>query len=237
MKKHFDIMSRFEASFTTLRNASTCISHSLLGSVHTGVSGRLGVLCRCAVSCCWHSKALSNKTVTAPGSHAFQASWFLYDWSRIRAGRTAVGLSITLFHNSSTEQLCTEQLLGCLPHCDTNPIQNHCTVIRCPGCHMYAHIDHNHLPDMDAQTGQAVLPVCACNPLGSQLGSLSRGRTHIETHWGSCTQAAFKRPDANSLNKGAVEEALQWDKVKPEDKTLAHQAGPPSAPSCLFVIP
>ncbi|KAL3155900.1 putative 3',5'-cyclic phosphodiesterase pde-3 [Trebouxia sp. C0010 RCD-2024] len=36
-------------------------------------------------------------------------------------------------------------------------------------------------------------------------------------------EAAFKRPDANSLNRGAVEEALEWDKVKPEDKTLAHQ--------------
>ena len=38
-------------------------------------------------------------------------------------------------------------------------------------------------------------------------------------------QAAFKRSPANSLGAGAGEEgpALDWEKVKPEDKTLAHQ--------------
>lgn len=47
-------------------------------------------------------------------------------------------------------------------------------------------------------------------------------------------QAAFKRAPASSLGAGAMEEApaLDWEKVKPEDKTLAHQVSMP----CLFYI-
>lgn len=38
-------------------------------------------------------------------------------------------------------------------------------------------------------------------------------------------QAAFKRAPASSFGTGAADKALtvEWDKVKPEDKTLAHQ--------------
>jgi len=38
-------------------------------------------------------------------------------------------------------------------------------------------------------------------------------------------QAAFKRPLANSLGSANRSESpeVDWDKIKPEDKTLAHQ--------------
>ncbi|KAL3145886.1 putative 3',5'-cyclic phosphodiesterase pde-3 [Trebouxia sp. C0009 RCD-2024] len=40
-------------------------------------------------------------------------------------------------------------------------------------------------------------------------------------------QAAFKRPDANSLNKGAVEEALEWDKMLVKCADIGHLAAAP----------
>ena len=43
-------------------------------------------------------------------------------------------------------------------------------------------------------------------------------------------QAAFKRPLANSKGSAGKSESpeVDWDKIKPEDKTLAHQVIKPS---------
>lgn len=47
-------------------------------------------------------------------------------------------------------------------------------------------------------------------------------------------QAAFKRPAVHSAHQQTPHQSLEWDKVKPEDKTLVHQVRFINQDTCCY---
>ena len=69
-----------------------------------------------------------------------------------------------------------------------------------------------------------VIAVPCCTDFGSESGAVTdRWNEGGQEKPVLMLQAAFKRPSRQSDAHQSPRQSLEWDKVKPEDKTLVHQ--------------